>query len=351
MTTVKTHSTLVDRQEDVHLLLSAVMEHKGKHRMGFTPRMLTATKNRQMEDYGAVDSEFWGRGKGRGVWSFGKASCAKLSCSTTSPRRWRSMQGVAPHGERGQSFMPETPLTRSCWPTSGTSAMWTTGDSLAQTRGDSGGALDPKLEGMLTDLRKAVSESKGLPPYVIFQDVSLDEMATHYPVNPDELLRPSLPRGLRKGAAEFGQPFTGALMRNSVQDEGIERDEALLVRSSGSKSSNKVTIIQLMDRKMGLDHIAAGIHGERSQVLDEIFEADRQRWNQGQLRSSSSRKASMKSAWKSCSNSSRSRKTRVSRAATGGVRRRVLGRKSSEAGSPNQVPVRSRALIGSGVSD
>ena len=142
-----------------------------------------------------------------------------------------------------------------------------TGDSLAQTRGDSGGALDPKLRGMLTDLRKAVSESKGLPPYVIFQDVSLDEMATHYPVNPDELLRIT---GVGSGkAAKFGQPFT-ELIAQYVKDEGIERDEALLVRSSGSKSSNKVTIIQLMDRKMGLDDIAAGIHGERSQVLDEI---------------------------------------------------------------------------------
>ena len=141
------------------------------------------------------------------------------------------------------------------------------GDSLAQTRGDSGGALDPKLRGMLTDLRKSVSAERGLPPYVIFQDISLDEMATHYPVNPDELLRIT---GVGSGkAAKFGKPFT-ELIAQYVEDEGIERDDALLVRSSGSKSSNKVTIIQLMDRKMGLDDIAAGIHGQRDQVLDEI---------------------------------------------------------------------------------
>ena len=59
--------TLVDRQEEVHLLLSAVLEHKNKHRMGFYTSLLTATENRQMEDYGAVGSVFWGRGKDQDI--------------------------------------------------------------------------------------------------------------------------------------------------------------------------------------------------------------------------------------------------------------------------------------------
>jgi ATP-dependent DNA helicase RecQ len=141
------------------------------------------------------------------------------------------------------------------------------GDSLSQTHGASGGALDPKLRGMLTELRKKVSAEKGLPPYVIFQDISLDEMATHYPISADELLRIT---GVGSGkAAKFGKPFA-ELIAQYVEEEGIERDDALLVRSSGSKSSNKVTIIQLLDRKMGLDDVAAGIHGKREQVLEEM---------------------------------------------------------------------------------
>ena len=141
------------------------------------------------------------------------------------------------------------------------------GDSLAQTHGASGGALDPKLRGMLTDLRKEVSADKGLPPYVIFQDISLDEMATHYPTSSDELLRIT---GVGTGkAAKFGQPFL-ALIAQYVEDEGIERDDSLLVRSSGSKSSNKVTIIQLLDRKIGLDDVASGIHGKREQVMKKL---------------------------------------------------------------------------------
>ena len=58
---------LEDRQEDAHLVLSAVLEHKNKHRMVFYTALLTATKNRQMEDYGAVGSAFWGRGEEEGL--------------------------------------------------------------------------------------------------------------------------------------------------------------------------------------------------------------------------------------------------------------------------------------------
>ena len=255
--------TLVDRQEEVHLLLSAVLEHKNKHRMGFYTSLLTATENRQMEDYGAVGSVFWGRGKDQDIefWQGIVRQTVVLNYLAKEVEKY----GVLHLTEKGHNFISSPgPLMLA---NQRDFSDVDSGDSLAQTRGDSGGALDPKLRGMLTDLRKEVSAEKGLPPYVIFQDISLDEMATHYPVSPDELLRIT---GVGSGkAAKFGAPFT-KLIAQYVEDEGIERDDALLVRSSGSKSSNKVTIIQLMDRKMGLDDIAAGIHGQRAQVLDEI---------------------------------------------------------------------------------
>ena len=254
---------LVDRQEEVHLLLSAVLEHKNKHRMGFYTSLLTATENRQMEDYGAVGSVFWGRGKDQDIefWQGIVRQTVVLNYLAKEVEKY----GVLHLTEKGHNFISSPgPLMLA---NQRDFSDVDSGDSLAQTRGDSGGALDPKLRGMLTDLRKEVSAEKGLPPYVIFQDISLDEMATHYPVSPDELLRIT---GVGSGkAAKFGAPFT-KLIAQYVEDEGIERDDALLVRSSGSKSSNKVTIIQLMDRKMGLDDIAAGIHGQRAQVLDEI---------------------------------------------------------------------------------
>ena len=78
-------------------------------------------------------------------------------------------------------------------------------DSMSQTRSSQGGAADVKLRDMLKALRKEVADDESLPPYVIFQDVSLDEMAIHYPLNEDELLRIT---GVGSGKAKkYGTPF------------------------------------------------------------------------------------------------------------------------------------------------
>ena len=253
----------IDRQEDVHLLLSAILEHKEMHRMGFYTSLLVGEENRAMHDYGVVGSAFWNRGVHEPVahWEGILRQMVVLNFVAKEVEKY----GVLHLTEKGRAFLtnPSPVLLSAQRDFSDVDA----GDSLAQTHGASGGALDPKLRGMLTDLRKEVSADKGLPPYVIFQDISLDEMATHYPTSSDELLRIT---GVGTGkAAKFGQPFL-ALIAQYVEDEGIERDDSLLVRSSGSKSSNKVTIIQLLDRKMGLDDVASGIHGKREQVLEEI---------------------------------------------------------------------------------
>lgn len=254
---------MVDRQEEVHMLLGAILEHKSMHRMEFYTSLLTGEKNRQMEDYGVVHSAFWKRGEEHPV-EFWQGVIRQMVVQDFVVKEVEKY-GVLHVSEKGMAFLtdPYPVMLAEQRDFSDVDSE----DSLAQTRGETGGALDPKLRGMLTDLRKRVSADKGLPPYVIFQDVSLDEMATHYPITPDELIRIS---GVGSGkAAKFGKPFTDMIARY-VEEEGIEREDALLVRSSGSKSSNKVTIIQLLDRKMGLDDIAAGIHGQRSQVLEEI---------------------------------------------------------------------------------
>jgi ATP-dependent DNA helicase RecQ len=254
---------VVDRQEDVHLLLSAVLEHKEMHRMEFYTSLLTGEENRQMQDYGVVGSAFWKRGSEQALehWQGIMRQMVVLNFVAKEVEKY----GVLHLTNKGREFLtnPKPVMMAAQRDFSDVDA----GDSLSQTHGASGGALDPKLRGMLTELRKKVSAEKGLPPYVIFQDISLDEMATHYPISADELLRIT---GVGSGkAAKFGKPFA-ELIAQYVEEEGIERDDALLVRSSGSKSSNKVTIIQLLDRKMGLDDVAAGIHGKREQVLEEM---------------------------------------------------------------------------------
>ncbi|MDG2362558.1 MAG: HRDC domain-containing protein, partial [Flavobacteriales bacterium] len=120
---------------------------------------------------------------------------------------------------------------------------------------------------MLVTLRKEIADQKSLPPYVIFQDISLDEMAIHYPIKEEELLRIS---GVGTGKAKkFGAMFL-ALIAKYVDENKIERADDLLVRTSSKRSSDKVSIIQQIDRKMNLDDIAARTSLNREAVLCEI---------------------------------------------------------------------------------
>jgi ATP-dependent DNA helicase RecQ len=138
---------------------------------------------------------------------------------------------------------------------------------MAQTRGGQGGVSDETLRKMLVTLRKDIADQKNLPPYVIFQDVSLDEMAIHYPIKEEELLRIS---GIGMGKAKkFGAEFL-ELISKYVEDNSIERADDLLVRTSLNKSSDKVYIIQQIDRKMNLDDISARTSLKREDVLNEI---------------------------------------------------------------------------------
>ena len=140
-------------------------------------------------------------------------------------------------------------------------------DSMSQTRSSQGGAMDEKLRGMLKSLRKQVADDETLPPYVIFQDISLDEMAIHYPLTEDELLRIS---GVGSGKArKYGKPFL-KLIDDYVQEEGIERAEDLLVRTTNNKSSSKVHIIQRIDRQIDLQDIAKDLNIKPDEVMTEI---------------------------------------------------------------------------------
>ncbi len=128
-------------------------------------------------------------------------------------------------------------------------------------------AVDPELFSMLKDLRKKLAKKLELPPFVIFQDPSLEAMATTYPVSIDELQ--NIP-GVGSGKAKrFGDEFI-KLIRAHVQENEIERPEDLRVRSVANKSKLKVSIIQAIDRKIALDDIAESKGLEFSELLDEI---------------------------------------------------------------------------------
>ena len=140
-------------------------------------------------------------------------------------------------------------------------------DDYDEEVGEGGGALDQELYMMLKDLRKKMSRKLNVPPYVIFQDPSLEQMATMYPVTQQELLNI---QGVGAGKAKrYGQEFCDLIRRHCEENE-IERPEELRVRTVAKKSILKVKIIQGIDRKIDLEEVARSQGLDFDELLSEI---------------------------------------------------------------------------------
>ena len=129
-------------------------------------------------------------------------------------------------------------------------------------------ALDPVLSSMLTDLRKKVSKRLERPPYVIFQDVSLEQMATEYPMTLEEL---KSIQGVGEGKVK--QPYAKEfvdLIKRYCEENNITRQVDLRVRTVAKKSLLKVKIIQNIDRQIALDDIATAQNIDFDDLLDEV---------------------------------------------------------------------------------
>jgi ATP-dependent DNA helicase RecQ len=133
--------------------------------------------------------------------------------------------------------------------------------------GKKGAGADPVLYSMLKDLVKQVAKQKNLPPYVIFQETSLDEMAIQYPVTMEEMTRIT---GVGQGKAlKFGKPFIDMIAKY-VEENEIERPQDLLVKSIINKSGLKVHIIQSIDRKLDLVDVAEAKGLKLDDLITEI---------------------------------------------------------------------------------
>ena len=128
-------------------------------------------------------------------------------------------------------------------------------------------AVDPELYAMLKNLRKKLSKQLELPPYVIFQDPSLEAMATTYPITIDELK--NIP-GVGEGKAKrYGEEFCALIKRHCEENE-IDRPEDIRIRTVANKSKLKVAIINAIDRKVALDDLAISKGVEFDELLDDI---------------------------------------------------------------------------------
>ncbi|MFR9619801.1 MAG: DNA helicase RecQ [Rikenellaceae bacterium] len=135
----------------------------------------------------------------------------------------------------------------------------------AQVRG--GGVADEVLFGMLKAVCKSVAKREGLPPFVIFQEPSLEDMSIHYPITMEELQNIS---GVGAGKAKrYGAEFL-KVIKSYVEEHDIVRAQDMVVKSVGNRSANKIFIIQSIDRKMDFEDIARAKNMDSDELLSEI---------------------------------------------------------------------------------
>jgi ATP-dependent DNA helicase RecQ len=130
-----------------------------------------------------------------------------------------------------------------------------------------GEAIDKALFALLKDLRKTISQKENLPPFVIFQDPSLEDMCIQYPTTIDEMTNIS---GVGTGKAQkYGKPFAD-LIKKYVDENEIERPQDYIVKSVVKKSAIKVFIIQAIDRKLSFEDIALAKGLDYDELITEI---------------------------------------------------------------------------------
>ena len=140
-------------------------------------------------------------------------------------------------------------------------------DSIITAGGKGGGTADERLLKMLKELRKQEAKKLNVPPFVIFQDPSLDDMALKYPITPEEL---NNIHGVGEGKArKYGTAFI-KLIAKYVEDNDVTRPDDLVVKSTGSNSGLKLYIIQNIDRKLPLDDIASAKGLDMQEFIKEL---------------------------------------------------------------------------------
>ncbi len=243
-------------QEIVHHLLKLVDATGGRHRSGFLCDVLMGRETQETSTYAGENvAAFTGTGESLAEDDQWPGIIRQITLAGLLSKKTEEF-GVLSLTEEGRSFMASpTPFT----------LYKPKPMRVAQTRDTaSGSALDQPLFDMLQALRKKEADRLELPPFVIFSDVSLEEMATHYPCNEDELL---MINGVGSSKVrKFGSPFL-ALIKDYVEQEGIDRPGDTVVRSVAGRNASKVSIIQKLDRRMSLEDIA----GAQNCTVDELL--------------------------------------------------------------------------------
>lgn len=253
----------IEAQEQVKILLTVVRDTKEKYKSKDIVATLVGKENAMLTSHKTHERVFFGIGK-KHTSEFWMALIRQTFVSNYL-RKEIEQYGVLKLTENGNSFI-ENPTSFTMTADHEYSKTEAVGQGVVNSRQVTGDS-DKKLMLLLKDLRKKVAKRKGVPPFAIFQDPSLEAMTLRYPVTIEEL---SNVYGIGDGKArKFGKDFLELIARY-VSDNDITRPDDLIVKGTGLKSGLKLYIIQNTDRKLSLEDIASSKGLEMEDLIKEI---------------------------------------------------------------------------------
>ena len=259
--------TKFEGKEDLELLLEVIVETKEKFKAKHIVDILTGNLSSSVKAYKHDKLEAFGEGNDNGkeekFWNAIVRQALVLDFISKDIETY----GVLKMAQKGKDFLKK-PHSIMLTKDHDYASNDDDDDDIIVSGGQKGGnALDSTMYSLLKDLVKATAAKLKLPPFVVFQETSLEEMATHYPVNLDELSKIT-GVGVNK-AEKFGKPFV-ELIAKYVEENEIERPQDIIVKSVVNKSGLKVYIIQSIDRKVNLDNMARAKGLTLPALIEEI---------------------------------------------------------------------------------
>jgi ATP-dependent DNA helicase RecQ len=254
-----------EAQDDLLLAIKAVKESKEKHKVKDIINLLMGNLTTVGKSYKHNELKTWGEGvdhdKDDKFWNAVMRQALVNSFLSKDIENY----GLVKITDKGKEFLKK-PF----------SIKFTRDNDFSNTDSDSdedivtgkgANSTDEVLFSMLKDLTKKIAKQNNLPPYVIFQETSLEEMSTNYPITMDEMTKIT---GVGAGkATKYGKPFL-ELIKKHVEENEIERPSDMVIKSVVNKSGLKVFIIQNIDRKVSLEDMAKNKNIKMDALLTEL---------------------------------------------------------------------------------
>jgi ATP-dependent DNA helicase RecQ len=248
--------------KDIELALSVITAVREKFKAEHIVNILTGTVNSTIRSYEHDELDLFGEGEDKSV-IFWNSILRKALVEELIDKDIENY-GLLYLTDKGRKFM-EAPypimVTQDKEYEDGDD------DDTVQVGAKGGGACDEELLSMLKQECRSVAKKLNLPPFVIFQDPALEDMATQYPVTLDELKNC---QGVGEGKAQkYGKTFI-ALIKSYVEEREIVRPQDIVVKSRPNKAINKMFIVQCIDKKLDFEDICRGRDMDMTSLLDAI---------------------------------------------------------------------------------